>query len=178
MRYRVFGAAVVLALSSSAAAMAGWHEFWHQTKVDYHRSNEWPFPFRCADQMAVRQPLAAMVDNGWRRENTLGHEMFDVEKNTLNKAGQIKAQWIVTQAPAQRRTVWVLRGVTEEATASRKDSVQSALKNMVAGPLPEVLVTDTPPAGGNGDYLDAIDRSMRSTVPPPRLPAMPMDDGN
>ena len=67
------------------------------------------FPFRCADQMAVRQPLAAMVDNGWRREKTLGNEMFDAEKNTLTKAGYIKANWIVTQAPVQRRTVWVLR---------------------------------------------------------------------
>ena len=157
--------------------MAGWHEWWHQTKVDYHRSNEWPFPFRCADQMAVRQPMAVMVDNGWRRENTLGNEMFDVEKNTLTKAGYIKAHWIVTQAPVQRRTVWVLRGTSQEATTSRVDSVQTALQSLVTGPLPEVLVTDTPPAGGNGDYLDAVDRAMRSTVQPPRLPVISQENG-
>lgn len=179
MRYRDFGVAVILAMSSSAAAMAGWNEFWHQTKVDYRRSNDWPFPFRCADQMAVRQPLAAFIDSGWRRENTLGNEMFEFETNALTSAGRIKARWIVTQAPAHRRTVWVLRADTEEGTAARVDAVQSALQKMVLqGPLPEVLLTDTPPAGGNGDYLDAIDRSLRTTVPPPRLPALPTDEAS
>ncbi|HTN74701.1 MAG TPA: hypothetical protein VL096_05620 [Pirellulaceae bacterium] len=179
MRYRDFGVAIVLTLSSSAAAMAGWNEYWHSTKTDYRRSNEWPFPFRCADQMATRQPMAAMVDNGWRRENTLGNEMFDVEKNTLSRAGAIKARWIVTQAPVHRRTVWVLRGETAEVTATRVDSVQRFLGGLdQQGPLPEVLTTDTPPAGGSGDYLDAIDRAMRSSVQPPRLPPMESDDGN
>ena len=55
--------------------------------------------------------------------------------------------------------------------------MQTALQNLVTGPLPEVLVTDTPPAGGNGDYLDAVDRALRSSVQPPRLPALPTDNG-
>lgn len=179
MRYRDFGVAVVLAMSSSAAAMAGWNEFWHQSKVDYKRSNEWPFPFRCADQMAVKQPLAMMVDNGWRRENTLGDEMFDLEKNTLNQAGRIKARWIATQAPVHRRTVWVYQGDTDEATTARVDSVQMELAKIVKnGPMPEVLTTQTPPPGASGDYLDAIDRAIRSSVQPPRLPALPADEAN
>jgi hypothetical protein len=178
MRYRVFATAIVVSLSTSAVAMAGWHEFWHGAKTDYRRSNEWPYPFKCADQMAVRAPFEIMKDNGWRRENTLGSEMFTFEKNELTSAGEHKVKWIVTQAPIHRRTVWVLRADSDEATTQRVDHVQQLVQNILPeGALPEVLVTDRPPTGISGDYLDAIDRSMRSSVPPPRLPA-PVSDGS
>jgi hypothetical protein len=173
MRYRQVLFAVPLALGVASTGFAGVKEFWHQSKIDYRRLTDWPYPFRCADQMAVRQPLAMMVDNGWRRENTLGDELFAPDSNELTLAGQYKVKWTVTQAPVHRRTVWVLRAGSEEATAARIDSVQQTIaKIVVNGPLPEVLVIDTPPAGISGDYLNAIDRSMRSTVAPPRLPAM------
>jgi hypothetical protein len=127
--------------------------------------------------MAVQLPLEMMKDNGWRRENTVGDELFDFETNTLTRAGYLKVRYTVVQAPVHRRTVWVLRGDSAETTAARVDSVQQAIAKIVQqGPLPEVLVTDTPPAGTSGDYLEAIDRSMRSTVPQPRLPTMPTND--
>src|SRR5690606_38490270 len=113
MRKRDFAAAVVMTLASSAAAMAGWREFYHQSKIDYRRSKEWPYPFVCADRMATRTPLAMQVDNGWRRQNTLGTEMFSIETGELTQAETHKVRWIVTQAPVQRRTVWVLRADTQ-----------------------------------------------------------------
>lgn len=178
MRYRDFAAAIIVTLASSAAAMAGWNEFWHQSKLDYRRASEWPYPFVCVDRVAQRAPLDIMVDNGWRRENTLGGMMF-TEDGTLTTAGQYKVKWIVTQAPLARRSVWVLRADTAEATAARIDAVQQRIAMIIPGqPMPEVMVTDQPPPGMNGDYLDAIDRSMRSTVPPPRLPAMSTDTGS
>ncbi len=177
MRTRDFAAAIVVTLGSSAAAMAGWNEFWYQSKLDYRRASEWPYPFVCADRVAQQAPLAMMVDNGWRRENTLGAMMF-TEEGKLTNAGYHKVRWIITQAPLARRSVWVLRGENAEETAMRVDAVQQYIRAVLPGEaLPEVLVTDQPPPGMSGDYLDAIDRSMRSTVPPPRLPAMPTDDG-
>lgn len=177
MRYRDFAGAVVVTLGSAAAAMAGWNEFWHQSKLDYRRASEWPYPFVCVDRQAQQLPFAAMADNGWRRENTIGGMMF-TDENALTTAGIHKVKWIVTQAPVARRTVFVLRGDNAEATAARIDAVQTYIKSiLIDQPLPEVLVTDVPPPGMNGDYLDAIDRSMRSTVPPPRLPAMSTDQG-
>jgi hypothetical protein len=175
MRYRDFAAAGVITLASSAAAMAGWNDWWHGVKTDYHRSTDWPYPFVCADRMAQQAPLTVMVDNGWRRENTLDAMMFDNEGN-LTSAGVYKVKWIITQAPHSRRTVWVLRADTDDMTNQRKDSVQTLARNILPeGTLPEVLINDRPPGGMSGDYLDAIDRSMRSTVPAPRLPAMPTD---
>jgi hypothetical protein len=173
MRYRQFAVGAMLALAASTSALAGWNEWWNGTKVVYRRNNEWPYPFVCADRMAVQHPLELMAHNGWRRENTLGNELFDAETGALTRAGMIKVKWTVTQAPVQRRSVFVLRAETPEATAARVDAVQQAIaKILPEGPMPEVAVTDTPPAGVSGDYLDAIDRSMRSTVPAPRLPAM------
>ena len=178
MRYRDFATAVVLTLSGSAAAMAGWSEFWHQSKTDYQRRKDWPYPFTCADRMAQRQPFEIMANNGWRRETTLGDVMFTAE-GELTTAGQHKVRWIVTQAPVARRTVWVLRGQDATATAQRVDQVQRYIERILPeGALPEVLVSDQPPPGMSGDYLDAIDRSMRTTVAPPRLPAMPVDNGS
>jgi hypothetical protein len=177
MRSRDFATALVVTLSTSAAAMAGWNEFWHQSKLDYRRASEWPYPFVCADRVAVQTPLAMMADNGWRRQNTLGGILFNAE-GELTTAGMHKVKWIVTQAPVSRRTVWVLRGDNADMTTARIDSVQRYIAQVVPDQaLPEVLVTDQPPPGMNGDYLDAIDRSMRSTVPPPRLPAMSTESG-
>jgi hypothetical protein len=176
MRYRDFAAAVVVTLGSSAAAMAGWNEYWHQWKTDYHRANDWPYPFVCADRAAQQAPLAMMVDNGWRRENTIGGFQFNAE-GELTVAGMHKVRSIVTQSPLQRRAVWVLRADTAELTAARVDSVQRYIGQVMPDqPMPEVQVTDRPPPGTSGDYLDAVDRSMRTTVPAPRLPAMPVDE--
>jgi hypothetical protein len=178
MRYRDFAAATVISLASGAAAMAGWNDLWHGVKTDYHRANDWPYPFICADRMAQQAPLMTMVDNGWRRENTLDTMMFDGEGN-LTSAGVFKVKWVLTQAPHSRRTIWVLRGESAEMTAKRLDAVQQLARLVLPeGTLPEVLINERAPGGANGDYLDAIDRSMRSTVPPPRLPAMPTDSGN
>jgi len=38
------------------------------------------------------------------------------------------------------------------------------------GARPEVLLTDTIPVGGSGEYFDAVDRSRRESIPEPRLP--------
>jgi hypothetical protein len=175
MRYRDIAAAGLITVASSAAALAG-PGWWNSVKTDYHRANNWPYPFVCADRMAQQQPLMQMVDNGWRRENTLGTEMFDSEGN-LTSAGVFKVKWILTQAPHSRRTVWVLKADSADMTQKRQDAVQTLARQVLPeGTLPEVLINERVPGGANGDYLDAIDRSMRSTVPPPRLPAMPTDN--
>ena len=54
----------------------------------------------------------------------------------------------------------------------RVDSVQRAISQFVPkGGLPEVLLTDRDLPGGSGEYYDAVDRAMKSSVPAPRLPS-------
>lgn len=171
MRRTTLALAFVATIVTASMAQAGWTEFWASVHVDWHRMNSWPAPFASADRDLVRQPLLAMVDNGWRMQNTLSEHLFDLETNTLTQAGSLKVRWIVTQAPPHRRTVFVLRGTSPEATLARVDAVQAAITQLAPqGARPEVLLTDVVPVGGSGDYFDAVDRQLKESIPPPRLP--------
>ncbi|MEO8496100.1 MAG: hypothetical protein ABI614_13600 [Planctomycetota bacterium] len=163
----VFAATIVTA----SVTQAGWDEFWGRVHLDFHRVNSWPQPFLYADKDLVRQPLILMTDNGWRMQNTLSDHLFDGETNSLTQAGSLKVRWIVTQAPPHRRTVFVLRGATPDATLARVDAVQEAITQIgPQGNRPDVLLTDVVPVGGSGDYFDAVDRALKDSIPPPRLP--------
>ena len=157
----------------------GWHSFWDRVELDFHRMNCWPEPFQHADRQAYAAPFAIMIDNGWRLQNTISDELFDAHTNQLSYAGELKVRWIVTEAPPERRVVFVLRGMTPDATAVRLDSVQQAIARVLpAGPMPEVLLTDVAPRKGNGAYFDQINRGLQDTVPAPRLPSMVEESGD
>lgn len=169
-------ATVVLVMGSSAHA--GWAEFWDRFHADFHRNNCWPQPFQTTDRELTRAPLIAMTSAGWRQHNTLSDHFFSVEDQAINQAGELKVRWIVTQAPPHRRTVFVLRASTAEATASRIAAVQRVIEKFVPeGPRPEVLLTDVIPPGASGDYFDQVDRQLKQSIPAPRLPEMESTSG-
>ncbi|MBC8355510.1 MAG: hypothetical protein H8E66_26325 [Planctomycetes bacterium] len=171
MRRTILALVFVATGVTASVTQAGWTEFWERVHLDWHRMNSWPEPFLHADKDLVRQPLIAMTDRGWRMQNTLSDHLFDVEKQTLTQAGALKVRWIVTQAPPHRRTVFVLRGATPEATLARVDDVQATVAQMVPqGARPQVQLTDVTPVGGSGDYFDAVDRARKDSIPAPRLP--------
>jgi hypothetical protein len=163
---------IMLASSApSRVAFAGcWTQFWQRFRLDYQRMKCWPEPFLHADREAVRPPIRAMANNGWRSQNTLGDHFFEPETQQLTRAGVLKVRWIVTETPLSRRTVFVLKGESQEATSTRLDSVQQAVARIVTeGPMPPVLLTDVAPRGGPGEYFDQVDRAYKSSMPPPRL---------
>jgi hypothetical protein len=151
--------------------MAGWHEFWHRTHVDFYRNNSYPEPFISADRAAAREPFCIMIDNGWKMQNTIGTFLFDRETQRLNQAGELLVKWIVTQAPHHRRAVFVLKADTAEATTSRVESVQRAVAKYASGPVCPVLLTDTEPDGWSAAYSDSITQQFNSSIPAPRLPS-------
>jgi hypothetical protein len=154
----------------AATTLAG--DFWQRTHTDWHRNNMWPQPFIQADRAAVCEPFAIQVNNGWRLQNTVGDAYFDPATQELTLAGQHKVRWIVQQAPAHRRAVFVLVNEDQEVTNHRVASVQQAAQRYtIKGTPPEVLLTDRDVSFGSGDYYDAVDRAMKSSVPTPRLPA-------
>jgi hypothetical protein len=114
-----------------------------------------------------------MTDAGWRLQNTLHHHFFEMETQTLTQAGQLKVHWIATQAPMHRRAVFVLRSTDPKATMTRVESVRSYLERILPdAPRPEVMLTDTIPPGGSGEYFDEVDRARKNSIPEPRLPDM------
>ncbi len=175
--------ALLIVASTATSASADWNSFWygvesdwnhfqHGVHVGYARNNAWPDPFNEIDAQQVIEPFAVMKANGWRMNNTIGHDLFRNGDGALLAAGYRRVQWIATQAPPDRRTVHVLRGSNPAETEARVAAVQSTLENIdIQGPRPNVLVTDVNPATSSGAIATKINREMLENLPSPRLPA-------
>ena len=137
---------------------------------DYYRNKMWPAPFTAADTHSVVSIFEQQRSNGWRLHNTLSSAMFDPKTHCLTDAGKAHVKWIVTQAPQARRVVFVLQDVDQQLTATRVESTQLAISEVVPiGPLPQIYLTDREPFGSSGVYQTAIHRAMANSVPAPRL---------
>jgi hypothetical protein len=164
--------------ASQLPVEAGWYEFWHRKHLDFYRNNAWPEPFSSIDRKAQVAPFAMMHHKGWLRQNTIGHHHFDPTTQQLTEAGQLKLRWILTQTPADRRIVVVVRGYTDDETSMRADSVQQAAERIIPeGTLPEVRLTDIDARGWSADEIDAIDQKAKASIPNPVLPAMQSTTG-
>lgn len=108
----------------------------------YHDNNLWPNQYIPTARCAVNSAYTSMINNGWRRQNLLGDYHFDEGANELTSAGQLKAKWILTQAPQDRRTIYVQRGNTQSDTASRIAAVHGWVGHQSPAVEP-VLVNDT-----------------------------------
>ncbi len=162
----------VLAMGVVAtSASADWHTFWHNANVSYHRNNAWPDPFNEADAMQVVAPFEIMKQNGWRMQNTLGQELFREGDGALLAAGNRRVEWIATQAPVERRAVFVMRGSSPAETEARVASVHQTLTGLnLQGQMPMVMVTDTEPATSSGAWANKISREWLDHLPLPQLP--------
>ncbi len=162
--------ALLLALMTQTA-QAGWRDFWFRVHVDRHRNNAWPEPFQTMDRQSVAAAFAPMSAAGWQVQNTMTEHDFDANTGQLTRAGASKLRWIATQAPPQRRTVFVLRGDSEDQTAWRIDTVQQMLTRFVPdGPLPEVVRTNDAPHGANGGQTYDVWTKFQQVQPQPKLP--------
>ncbi|MGI9427958.1 MAG: hypothetical protein ACR2NM_04830, partial [Bythopirellula sp.] len=90
----------------------------------------------------VCQTYNAMINNGWRRQNLLGNYHFNEQTNELTDAGKLKVNWILSQAPLQRRSVFVQRAGEEVTTTARIAAVHDYAGNMSPS-VGQVDVNDT-----------------------------------
>lgn len=138
---------------------------------DSERNTAWPRPFVYPDRHAARAPFYLMVNKGWHHQNLLGSHHFDASTHQLNESGRVKVQWILTQNPISRRTLFVQRGLTRHVTDTRVASVRRNASTM----LPEgdkilVVESNLVPLGVPAEYIDAIYRKSTATIPNPRIP--------
>jgi hypothetical protein len=158
----------LVGVTTSSVSFGGWPEMKHAAGIDYARNNCWPNPFRGLDANSVVAPFDVMRNNGWREYNTVAGAFFS--SSGLSEAGQLKVQWIVTQAPQNQRVVYVKSGRTSEETAARVESVQLVVSQLIPiGPLPQILVTDIEPTTSSGAYQTRVARAINDTTPVPRL---------
>jgi len=168
-KFAVTFAVLLGGLASPAAA--DWHTFWHNQHVAYRRTNAWPQPFTDDSARQTIAPFEVMKHNGWRLHNTIGNELFREGDGALLAAGHKRVNWIATQAPADRRVVYVLRGVSQAETDARLASVRETLTRLPAdGQPPQVLITDIAPTTASGAWATQINRDWLEALPAPKLP--------
>jgi hypothetical protein len=140
-------------------------------RVGYRANVDWPKHYIPPSRRAVCQTYAAMIQNGWRRQNLLGDYHFDPETNELTEAGKLKVSWILTQAPANRRSIFVQRGVDEAQTAARIAAVQgkASTMNPAVGPI-DVNDTHIVAEGHPAGAVDSVFVGFQENRPLPVLP--------
>jgi hypothetical protein len=167
--------AVVAVFVTSAfvqSADAVWIEdSYHNIKRGYHRNVAWPWPYICPDRIAVREPFNLMVNNGWRRQNLLGPHHFKPETNQLTTAGELRVHWIMTQAPEERRSIFVERAGDPEVTAQRLAVVREyAAQVALDAQPPQTLETHLVSEGRPAAVVDATNVRFYESMRPPVLP--------
>jgi hypothetical protein len=141
-------------------------------KRGYHVNAQWPWPYVCPDRIAVQEPFCIMVNNGWRRQNLLGGHHFNPENNQLNAAGQLRVQWIMTQAPPDRRSIFVERALDTKINAQRLTAVREyAIQVSADGRPAQVAETSLMFEGRPASVVDATNVKFQQSMPAPVLPA-------
>jgi len=144
----------------------------HYMKQTYHMNQMWPWPYQCADRVAVHEPFCIMVNNGWRRQNLLGAHHFVPGTNQLSPAGELRVQWIMTQAPPERRNIFIERTLDPETNAQRTAAVRDfAIKVSTDGREPLVAETFLMSEGRPASIVDATNMKYQQSMPAPVLPA-------
>jgi hypothetical protein len=143
----------------------------HYCKRTYHENARWPWPYQTPDRVAVREPFCMMVNNGWRRQNLLGAHHFNPENNQLTTAGELRVQWILTQTPPDRRSIFIERSLNVDTTAGRLASVRDyATKVAVDGRVPQIEETFLASEGRPAAVVDATNVKFMQAMPAPVLP--------
>jgi hypothetical protein len=166
--YWGLAAGFVLLVLASTAQANWWDDIWR----DYHRNKNWPQPFVHVDRAQTLVPFAVMQNNGWERENLMGAHHFTPDNTELTEAGRLKAQWILTQAPAHRRTIYVEYAGDAQKTAGRVRALQSLSTNF----LPPGMIADVRPSrmmteGWPASVVDQTNLQFQESRPLPVLPA-------
>lgn len=172
---RTFLLAVICLLSvggEQSARAVFFDEAGHHCKRTYHTNQMWPWPYQCPDRIAVREPFCLMVNNGWRRQNLLGAHHFNPETNQLTTAGELRVQSIMTQAPIDRRNIFIERTLNIETNTSRVAAVRDyATKVSTDGRMPQVEETYLISEGRPAAVVDATNVKFMQAMPAPVLPA-------
>lgn len=173
----LLASALIVLIASSSVSFAQHHCRHHGGVSDrfhaaYYANVAWPRPYIQPARQSVCQAYNTMVNNGWRRQNLLGDYHFNKETNELTDAGKLKVNWILSQAPVERRNVYVQRGAVEVDTTARVAAVNNHASNMSPG-VGEVNVNDTHivAEGHPASAVDSVFVGYESNRLPPVLPA-------
>ena len=162
---------VILLVAASAPAMAGpFSATFNHINRGYHRNHCWPQPFAYQDYQAVNAPFATMVQNGWRLQTLISSHHYIPGTDTLNEAGQRQIRWIITQAPENRRTIFVEQGDSRERTEARVAAIRTIAQQFAFnGETFDIQESNLVAHGTSGAYAHRINTTYSESIPPPRI---------
>lgn len=164
--------ACALFSATMTAVSADWNSFWEKVHIGKRRNNAWPDPFNEMDAMSVIAPFEVMKQNGWVLHNTIGADHFRDGDGALKPSGRASVAWIATQAPLNRRQIYIVRGANPEETSARIEAVQTTLsETQINGPVPTVAVVDRTVPTFSGARAVKIQRMALERMAAPRLPS-------
>jgi hypothetical protein len=138
----------------------------------YDANVQWPRIYIPPARRSVCATYDAMVNNGWRRQNLLGNYHFNSDTDELTSAGKLKVNWILSQAPVQRRNIFVQRGAKEIETTARLAAVHAYAGSLSPG-VGQVDVNDTHSVaeGHRASSVDKVFVGYDANRLPPVLPS-------
>jgi len=173
---------ILVTASSISLAQAQWQQQCQQQcqppsaaqlyRANYDANVHWPKIFIPPARRSVCSTYDAMINNGWRRQNLLGNYHFNQDTNQLTDAGKLKVNWILSQAPQHRRSVFVQRGAEQLQTTARIAAVHEHTAGLSPA-IGAVNVNDTHiVAEGNlASSVDSVFVGYEANRLPPVLPA-------
>ncbi|HEX6961367.1 MAG TPA: hypothetical protein VF175_05835 [Lacipirellula sp.] len=137
----------------------------------FHENHMWPQQYIGPSRRGICQSFDTMIANGWRQHHVMGQHYFDRNTNELTESGQMKVHWILTQAPPNRRTIYIERTRSAEETADRVAAVQELASALATGgTVPEVRETYVRDYGHPAIGVDAVFTGFRANQMAPMLP--------
>ncbi len=171
-------AITIVVLGSVVPVSAGeLADFFSSIARDYKRRNCWPEPFIYTDRELIRQTMAIQTSAGWERQNLLSEFHFQPGGNELTEAGRIQVQWIMNEAPEDRRQIYVHRANTPQETAIRMQTVQRLVAQSPYAANVPVLESTRTDDGFGADRIDWLARKAVGAAPDPKLMGAP-NSGN
>jgi uncharacterized membrane protein YgcG len=138
--------------------------------IGWHRNNEWPMPFNCADRNYAIAPFGVMIAGGWQRQNLIGENYFDENSTRLNAAGVERVRFILRQAPVEHRVLYVQSDLDDNITRMRVDAVQETIVALQPkGPMPEVAISNMVAEGRPAEMVAAEFKNFVTSSPSTRL---------
>lgn len=135
----------------------------------YHHAHYWPYPYNCDDQAYIRNIIQQQTNNGWVSATTLRDYHFDLETQQLNSNGRQHLLWILTNVPAQHRTIYVAQGPSLDEATLRQANVEQVSRELMADAPPPVLLRPELFRGRPAQEIDQLRRLELQSMPRPRL---------
>jgi len=130
--------------------------FWGDTTsefaAEYHKNDEWPYPYSDLAEQTTRQPLMLQAENARFQMLTVWDYHFEPGTGKLNTMGRKRIQDIVDQTGSLGHTIYIRRAQNPKETTARLAEVRTLLEQSTEGQITfELVEISASPSGVSGN---------------------------